>query len=186
MLIYGKCSFRKLKKEDLERVLKWRNSDRVRENMYTDRLITLDEHQAWFERMEELQTSQHFIFEYCGIPLGIVNITQIDSYNQKCSWGFYIGEVTAPPKSGLAMGYFAINYIFEELNIRKICAEAFAFNKASICYHQRLGFETEGIMREHVIKKQCFEDIMCFALFNNQWQTHKLSIYKESFGEKNA
>jgi UDP-4-amino-4,6-dideoxy-N-acetyl-beta-L-altrosamine N-acetyltransferase len=158
---------------DLDMVLRWRNSDRIRGNMYTDHIITVGEHRSWFLRLRGQPVATFLIFEYCGKPIGIVNVTNIDGKNEKCSWGFYIGDPEAPPGSGTALGYFGLNYIFEILKIRKLCAEAFAFNEASIRFHKRLGFVEEGRFIKQILKNNRYEDIVSFALFSEDWQRHK-------------
>ncbi len=139
MIERTKCNIRSLREEDLPKVLAWRNSDRIRANMYNDHLITLEEHSAWFQRIQQDRNSQHLIFEYDDCPVGVINITQIDPQNNKCYWGFYLGETDTPRGCGLAMGYLGLNHIFGRSEIRKLCAEALVFNVASINYHRKLG-----------------------------------------------
>ena len=175
---------RPIEEQDLEMVLRWRNSDRVRLNMYTDHEITIDEHRAWFDRLRKEPVPTFLIFEFRDKPIGVVNVTQIDTRNEKCYWGFYIGDPEAPPGSGTALGYFGLNYIFDVLKIRKLCAEAFAFNEASIRFHKRIGFVEEGLLARHVQKNGRYEDVIPFALFAEDWAVHKSRIEAACFTEE--
>ncbi len=75
---------REIKESDLERVLTWWNSERISQFMYTDALISSDEHQAWFHRMKsDINTSFH-IFEVNDTPVGVIHFYQIDRKNNKC------------------------------------------------------------------------------------------------------
>lgn len=174
--------FRPVEERDLETVLRWRNSERIRVNMYTDHEITFDEHREWFARLQKEQVPTFMIFEFQGRPIGVIHVTQIDKRNNKCYWGFYIGDTEAPPGSGTALGYFGLNYIFDGLKIRKLCAEAFGFNSASIKFHKRLGFIEEGRFVKHILKNGRYEDVITFALFSEHWNRHKKQIEGLCFG----
>lgn len=159
-----------------EMVLNWRNQKHIRSVMYHDQIISLEEHKKWFERIKEDQRNIVKIFYLDNVPLGVVNFTNIDRKNSKCDWGFYIGNINAPKGSGILMGFLALNFAFEELNIRKICAEIFSFNDKSIRYHQKLGFNREGILKEHIIKNNQCVDVILMALFDKEWNESKNKI----------
>lgn len=160
----------------LEMVLNWRNQEHIRSVMFHDQIISLEEHRKWFERVKEEQRTIVKIFYFDNVPLGVVNFTDIDSKNNKCFWGFYIGNQSAPKGSGTLMGYLALQFIFEELNVRKLCSKIIAFNERSIRYHQRLGFRTEGVLREHILKDNQYVDVILMALFNKEWEEQKSKI----------
>lgn len=183
MFIYEHCKLRQLVEDDLETILKWRNSEHIRANMFSDHIITIEEHLSWYKNLLVYeQFNKYMIYEYSGIPTGLVYITQIDKFNNKCYWGFYIGEKDAPKGSGLAMGYLALEYIFEVLKIRKLCSKILAFNKASINYHKKLGFSMEGHLIEHVLKKGVYEDVIIMTLFQREWFNINESLVTKCFG----
>lgn len=163
---------RPLEEQDLSLVLGWRNSDRVRAMMYTDAILSEVEHQHWFERLQaSQQDALCYIFELHGEPVGVVNFTQFDARRERCTWGFYLGREGLPRGTGTYMGLLALKQAFGKLGILKLCGEVFAFNEASIAYHQRLGFVEEGRFRRHVWKNGKYEDIIYFAKFyNDEWQ----------------
>lgn len=154
---------------DLHQLLEWRNSVRVRESMFSDEIITLEQHTAWFERMLQRDDQVYYIFEYQGVPSGVVNFVQLDKINSKCYWGFYLGADDLPSGTGTEMCRIGIQRAFTKLGMRKICGEAFAFNKPSVKVHEKLGFEREGLFKEHVWKNGKYEDIIAFALFKEDF-----------------
>lgn len=161
---------RPIQEKDLEMVLDWRNSDRIHANMFTDHKITQNEHRNWFENLKEQQTNIYLIFEFQQRPVGLVYFTNIDRNNNTCSWGFYLGEKDLPKGTGTLLGIIGIEYAFDKLNIRKLCAKVFAFNETSIYLHKKLGFVEEGKFSKHILKNKCYEDIVFFALFKEDWQ----------------
>jgi len=160
---------------DLEMVLEWRNSDRIRANMYNDHVISFDEHNAWFKRQKSGESSRYLVFELMGRPVGLVYFVDIDHKNSKAFWGFYLGYEDLPSGSGTLLGKLGVDYAFNCLGIKKLCGEAFAFNKSSIRFHKKLGFVEEGRLVRHVLKNGEFEDIVSFALFKEDWQKQKIT-----------
>ncbi|GEL78481.1 UDP-4-amino-4,6-dideoxy-N-acetyl-beta-L-altrosamine N-acetyltransferase [Tenuibacillus multivorans] len=154
----------------LEKVLEWRNSEPIRSVMYSDHLITWDDHYAWYQRISTDDTSIVRLLFYNEKPVGLVNFSNIDRKNCRCFWGFYIGEANAPKKSGTVMGLLALDMMFEDKNLNKICAEVIESNPKSLHYHKKLGFEEEGLFKKHILKNNQWMDITRLALFREQWK----------------
>ncbi len=183
MLRYDECRLRAMEERDLPVVLRWRNTERIRRNMYTDHVISEDEHRAWFQKVQEQKRSVHLVFEMSGVPVGVVNITDFDTRNNTCHWGFYVGSPDAPQGSGTAMGLLALEHIFEHLKIRKLIGEALEYNDASIRFHERLGFVQEGRFIQHVLKDGRSENVVTLAHFSDRWQCIKESLLERYLGQ---
>lgn len=175
---------RLMTEDDLETVLGWRNQPWIRANMYTDHLISLEEHRAWFSRAKVDPSVVHLICEGNSKPIGCVNFVQIDSKNQKAFWGFYLGEENGPKGRGSAMEFLALEYAFGPLNLRKLCAEVFAFNEKVLKMHGKFGFQQEGNYRQHVLKNGQYEDVVAIALFKDDWVLLRDKLEKICFREK--
>jgi UDP-4-amino-4,6-dideoxy-N-acetyl-beta-L-altrosamine N-acetyltransferase len=173
MSILQHAELRDIDSPHLKMVLNWRNQDHIRSAMYHDHKITIEEHKKWFEKVKKDKNTRVKIFYLQNVPLGVVNITKIDDNNSTCYWGFYIGEKNAPKGSGTIMGYLALKYIFEELKIRKLCAEVIGSNETSIRYHQKLGFNVEGILKKQILKNSRYEDIILMSIFQTDWEKQK-------------
>lgn len=167
---HDNTSLRPIAGEDLEKVLEWRNSSRIRSVMFNDHIITMEAHLEWFKRISSDNSALCFIFEAGGRPVGVVNFTNIDRRNSRCHWGFYIGDKAAPRGSGTMMGYLAVEYVFEALKIRKLCGEILESNAQSVKFHKKLGFVEEGLLKRHVLKNGIYEDVLIMALFYEEWE----------------
>lgn len=175
-------NLRPLKRTDLDKILYWRNSDRVRRYMYTDHLITYVEHKKWYEKIRDSESDLYMIFEIKNTPVGLTSLTNIDRRNQKCNWGFYLGEENLKPGTGSIMGFLSMEYAFKDLGIRKVCGEVLAFNQASIKLFKKLGFKEEGVLKKHIIKNSNYEDVILFALFSDLWEAEKDKIQESVRG----
>lgn len=153
---------------DLERVLAWRNHPDVRRYMYTQHEITLDEHQRWFERTLPDPKKHLLIFEVNHQPRGFVNFNEAGS-GRIADWGFYAAP-DAPKGSGRQLGRTALNHAFIQLQLHKVCGQALAYNERSIQFHQSLGFQQEGILRDQHFDGERHHHVICFGLLDHEWQ----------------
>lgn len=181
MLKQSDYQLRKMLEKDLKQVLAWRNSDRIRACMYTDKIISWDEHYDWYQKTLDNQYTINMICEFQGQPIGVSNITQIDRHNSKCLWGFYIGNINAPKGSGYAMGLQFLDFIFNNLSLRKVCSEVLGFNHKSIDFHHNLGFQQEGILKEHVLKQNIYVDVVIFGLLSKEWNHKRVQTENQLF-----
>ncbi len=149
-------------REDLERVLNWRNHQEVRRYMYTQHEISLVEHTRWFERVS-LDAGRHLlIFENDAVPLGFANIHQIAA-GGVADWGFYTAP-DAPQGTGRQLAQAVLHYAFGQAGLHKICGQAIAYNERSIKLHHNLGFQQEGTLREQHFDGERYHDVVCFGL----------------------
>lgn len=152
--------------------------------MYGDHKICTDEHMLWFMGLSDNQRSVYLVFEMLNKPIGMVYFTDIDKKNDKCFWGFYLGEENLPRGTGTVMGVLGMEFAFNNLNIRKLCGEVFQFNTASVNFFQKLGFSKEGQFINHVLKNGNYENIFSFSLFRKEWENNRAKLEETVFGGK--
>lgn len=172
----GAHRLRDLEEQDLQLVLNWRNSDRLRKVSNSDHIISFEEHQAWFERTKDSANSKGLIFENGKGPLGVVNIMEIDAKNSRCRWGFYLGEEPASRGLGGLMGFLALEYIFEQLQLQKVCAEVLALNVRGVDFHKKMGFVEEGRLVRHIFRDGHWWDVFLMAHFKDVWDKKKKTL----------
>ncbi|MDQ0221216.1 UDP-4-amino-4,6-dideoxy-N-acetyl-beta-L-altrosamine N-acetyltransferase [Peribacillus cavernae] len=171
-----KAELKDIKEEDLKQILEWRNKESIRKVMYNSNIILMDQHIQWYERLQKSETAISKIFYYDHVPYGVLNINQIDVINNKCEWGFFIGANNAPRGMGTILGFTSLNYIFEELSIRKLSAEVLGMNEKSVAFHQKLGFFQEGVLRKHIVKDGSYHDVLIYGIFKEEWLEHTVYI----------
>lgn len=172
---------RPLEEGDRDRVLAWRNSDRVRVNMYTDHLISADEHARWFTGALVDERSRYLIFEGGQRALGFVSFTAMAPVHGRCTWAFYLGETDLKPGTGSVMEFLALDHAFTALGMRKLCCEVFAFNAGVVRLHERFGFQHEGLLRQHYRKGDRYEDVVVMARFAEHWPSDRVALAGKLF-----
>jgi len=182
MLSYNDFSIRLIRACDKDRILQWRNSDRVRFNMYNDHLISEKEHEDWFARALVDTNAVYLIFSYKEKPVGFISGININNNHGFSSWGFYLGDVEVSRGFGSVMEFLGLDYAFMTLKIRKVCCEVFAFNAAIIKLQKQFGFIDEGRFFEHYLKNGKYEDIVLLAKFGKKWICEREIFMERIFG----
>lgn len=172
-------TLRSLEEDDLRVVLQWRNTEKIREVMYSSKVISWEEHYKWFQSMKGRSDYKVYILIHKDKPIGVVNFQHINLEHRRCEWGLYIGEEKAPKGAGTVMGVYAIEKAFQEMNMHKICSQVLVNNTASCRYHEKMGFDIEGRLIEHVRRGENYIDVWQLALFQSKWENWKQHLMKD-------
>lgn len=167
----GGARVRRMTSADLEAVLSWRNHPEVRRYMYTQHEISTQEHAAWFERTNADAQSHLLIFELAQIPAGFISFKE-HARGAIGDWGFYLAP-EAPRGTGYQLGLEALEHGFIALGFHKVCGQVLAYNERSIAFHERLGFQAEGVLREQHFDGLQYHNIVCFGILAKEWLSRK-------------
>ena len=74
------------------------------------------------------------------------------------------------------MGYLSMEYVFNVLSLQKLYAAVFLFNQISISFHEKLGFQKEKTLNNHIYRNGSFEDVILFILLAEQWEKRSIEI----------
>lgn len=160
-------SVRPLTVDDLPQVRAWRNHPDIRNVMFNTHEIKPDEHQAWFETNNQDPSRRLLIAQVDQCPLGFVQFSSV-AVGGVSDWGFF-AQPDAPRGTGTLLGIAALDYAFNIMKLHKVCGQALSFNKQSIRFHTRMGFQQEGLLRDHHLAKGVHYSIVCFGLLHNEW-----------------
>lgn len=149
-------------------ILAWRNNRLIRDHMLTRHEITMAEHSAWFERASVDASRRLLIIEEMSEPIGYVQFANVVSGGIS-DWGFY-ARPEAPKGVGTKLGTTALEHAFNVLEVHKVCGQALASNQASIALHTRLGFISEGVLRDQHPIGEAYHSLVCFGLLKHEWR----------------
>ncbi|EON70441.1 UDP-4-amino-4,6-dideoxy-N-acetyl-beta-L-altrosamine N-acetyltransferase [Lysinibacillus sphaericus] len=156
--------------DDVKKIFDWRNQLFIRSKMFNSDEIPFERHLEWYNSFATNNNRIAKIFSFNRVDYGVLNISAIDEKLESCEWGFYIGDEQAPKGTGLLLGYTSLEYIFEDLKMRKICAQVIESNQISRKFHEKLGFKLDGILRKHIKRDKHYEDVYVYSLFIEEWQ----------------
>ena len=75
---------------------------------------------------------------------------------------------------GQGYGYeamqLAIQFAFDELNLHRIQLTVFSYNERAIALYEKLGFQREGVYREHIHRDGKRYDMYLYGLLRSEWE----------------
>src|SRR5258706_1551002 len=169
-----KAALRPLRADDKDRILAWRNSPDVRAFMYTDHVISPDEHARWFAGIGQDARRRYWIIEANDAPVGLANLYDIDLRHARCAWAYYLAD---PSVRGMGLGsyveYWMLQQVFETLGLGKLWCEVLASNEPVWRLHETFGFKQEARLRDHVIKDGAPQDVLGLGILAAEWRERR-------------
>lgn len=155
---------------DSARMLDWRNQPEVARWMYSDHLITPDEHARFMAQALTDPTRRYWIVELDGAPVGLAGLVDISTQNRKATLVHYLAD---PITRGRGLGAFVevwlLDQTFRELGLNKLSCEVMLENERAWKMHEGFGFTREAYYRAHVWKAGAPRDVVGLAMLAEDW-----------------
>ncbi|HJV40054.1 UDP-4-amino-4,6-dideoxy-N-acetyl-beta-L-altrosamine N-acetyltransferase [Caulobacter sp.] len=162
---------------DRDRLLAWRNSPEVAAFMYSDHLITREEHDRWFDSLASNTRRRDWIVLLDGEPVGLTSLVDIDQAYGRGTIARYLAKQNA---RGLGLGGFTefkvADHAFGVLGLRKLWSEVLATNEAALASHLSSGFQREALFRDHVVKGGQAIDVIGLGLLAHEWRDRRPQV----------
>jgi UDP-4-amino-4,6-dideoxy-N-acetyl-beta-L-altrosamine N-acetyltransferase len=136
-------TFKRLNSDTIELIRQWRNSDDVRLYMQYQKIISREEQESWFKRIDN-EENYYFISFYNNEAYGLYNVKDID-YSKKVGEigvflkdrSFWEGDIS------MRGSYFLITYCFDILLLEQVTAHVLKNNTKVLQYNKQLGFKID-------------------------------------------
>jgi UDP-4-amino-4,6-dideoxy-N-acetyl-beta-L-altrosamine N-acetyltransferase len=150
-------ALRPLGPEDKERLFSWRNSPAVYPLMLSDRKVSPEEHEKWFEGLGA-SGDHHWIIHHQGKPAGFL-VIHTEKLPKSASFGMYIAEENLRRlKIGTAVMRFIETFTADSLHCNTLRCIALANNEAAIRFYRKHGFSiVEETRRTILFEKEIGE-----------------------------
>lgn len=184
----SKTFLRRAERDDLDIVVSWmqdpdylfflygdpaRSPKQIRENIVSMLGRTQD---------HALPGSIHLLIDHQDHgPIGLVSLQKISWRNRACNIDFYMGnkDLRKSLEVGVAM-YRVAEYCFDELNLHRITAYIYSFNKPSWRFLERIGAKRELVLRDHVNREGKLHELYCYGLLRSEFQDFRARESKVS------
>lgn len=158
-----------LKDVDLGMILQWRNVPAVRQAMFDQHEITIEEHFSWFADMQADKSKRWFLYlNQNSEPCGVVYFTDIDDLKRRAFWGFYANP-SAASGTGLRLSLDALDTAFNDLALLRLDSEVLSTNLRSIRLHGQVGFSQEIEAVDKFFNGKRYIDVIRFRMLRSQW-----------------
>ena len=166
-----KVNLRPFARDDIPLLTRWINNPSLREFLAVVLPATEKQETEWFEKIGSDDKNIVLGIETKdGVLIGCMGIHKINWRDRTCTTGAFIGEGENQNKGyGTDAKMFLLDYIFNMLNLRKVCSEVIAYNTRSLQYSLHCGYVQEGMRRAHVFRKGEYHDLIELGLFKEEW-----------------
>jgi UDP-4-amino-4,6-dideoxy-N-acetyl-beta-L-altrosamine N-acetyltransferase len=155
---------------DSDLLFEWRRRPHIAEFLYSDHDISREEHETWLPRALADPRRVYWTVLSEDRPVGLANLADIDSKNQRCAWAFYIGEIEF---TGRGVGSWietqVLHEVFNVRGLNKLTCEVLSHNVAARAIHKKFGFREEGLLKQHVLKRGVRHDVILLALLRDEY-----------------
>jgi UDP-4-amino-4,6-dideoxy-N-acetyl-beta-L-altrosamine N-acetyltransferase len=129
--------------EHLTLILRWRNNDWVRKNMFVQDILQEKDQLAWFNSINNA-SNYYFIIEYLGEKVGLIHAKNFSEEDGIGEGGIFIGEYDYLETWASVMASICLlNFIFAKTNINRSMVRVQAHNRRAISYNLKLGYKID-------------------------------------------
>jgi UDP-4-amino-4,6-dideoxy-N-acetyl-beta-L-altrosamine N-acetyltransferase len=162
-------NFVNLTRDELQVVLKWRNFESIRKWMRNGRLITLEEHLEFARKLSSDNKKFYYLCFIKDVPVGVIDITELDIKNKNAYWGIYTRPDKIIPKASHLMRDGLLKIIFEYLKLNTLKLEVFEGNETAIRFNRMSGFKEEGRLRKFIIRGNKVLDVIVMGMLKEEF-----------------
>ena len=166
---------RPLTLDDTSNVVRWRNNDFVRCNLFNQEFLTEQQHIAYFNKSIITGLIKQYIIvtSLTNEDIGTVFFKNVDYKNNKAEVGIFIGEKaflgggygTAALRSSLAIAFL-------ELKMNKVYATIMEENNLSRKLFTKVGFIESGLLLEDYLSNDGYKNIVFMELTAKIYKNH--------------
>ena len=147
-----KFELKKIKKEHLKYIIKWRNDPKIIKFNTQFFLLNMEYQKKWFKDVTEKNSkNKMFIFKYGNEIVGIGGLLHCDHQNKSADIAIILGESKIRGKGfGTKALEMLVEHGFKNIKLHRIGADIFEYNKVSLKLFEKLEFKKELEMRDYL------------------------------------
>lgn len=161
-----RVALRRMTAEDTDTVLRLRADPGVLAQLFSDTPPTREEHLSWLAGVDARGDRHEFVIveRRTGRVVGTIGLSQIDRRHRRAEYGVLIEPGARGNGLASEASRLLLQYAFRELRLHRVFLHVFADNEPALRLYDRLGFKTEGCLRQHVAKGNRMRDVIVMAI----------------------
>lgn len=135
MYINGDYSYKNylsLSKEELLMILHWRNHPSIRSKMNNTSEISVKSHLQYVENLKDRTDAVYWLVLYKDIPIGTLNIIDIDWENKICEPGFYLSPEVMGKGESIFFLYNYKSFLLNVIGFEKLIGHNYLDNLSAL------------------------------------------------------
>jgi UDP-4-amino-4,6-dideoxy-N-acetyl-beta-L-altrosamine N-acetyltransferase len=160
-------NFINLSGEERELVRRWRNHDDIRKQMYSEHMISLEEHAGFIAGLSNDDKNFYWLVkDKKGEYSGVIYLNRTDFSNMNAYLGIYSNPDLKTQGTGSTLIDCLKKIAFEKWDLHTLKLEVIETNGRAIHFYEKSGFAVEGRLKEFVFKKGRWYDVMIMGIVN--------------------
>ena len=128
--------------------------------------------------MEPPENVETFGIQVQGQLVGYVQLALIDHQERRAAVGILIGERAMWGRGiGSTALRILLDYAFTVQGLERIYAEIYSFNIRSAHLMEKVGFQREGMLRQHEIHNGARQDMIIFGILKTEFYERVSSLF---------
>ena len=149
---------KRITRDDIEQIRRWRNQDFVRDQMFHRELITEIQQDAWFDSVNN-RFNYYFVIHVDELPIGLIYAKQVNPETMVGEGGIFIGEPAyltsdSPARASMLLLYFCFNKLMLSSSLIRIKKG----NVVALRYNELLGYVVQQRSGEELLLSLTKED----------------------------
>lgn len=152
MISNHQLRLRAVQQADLRQIHRWLNLPDGHEFWPRPFPPSREEVREYFEQVIEpaLEARIYLVELPRGVPIGLVDLRQIDRISRHARLGVLVGELDVRGQGhGSAALSLAVQFAFDRMHLHRVYAGVGDYNQAALACYRRGGFSEEGLLRDH-------------------------------------
>lgn len=165
-----------LEREDLPKLMEWRNQSEYRKFFREYREINSDMQNTWYEKkvLADPSTIMFAIHDVnTKVLLGCCGLCYINWVHRNADLSLYIGKDNVYiDDEGIAEESCRLlfNYGFKELGLQKIWTEIYSFDEKKFSLYKKLGMRVDGVLRTQYFYDGKWWDSNMLSILSDEWK----------------
>lgn len=146
------------------------NNPDVRDGLAYSRPKSSQAEREWVETVTDPDADDvHLLICVDGDAVGTVGLNAFASTAGTAELGYYLRPDAWGSGYATDAARTLVDHAFAELRFHRVQAKAFDENRASQRVLEKVGFEQEGVLREHWYRHGHHEDVHVYGLLADEW-----------------
>ena len=169
-----KVRLRAYRREDLPLTLEYLNDLEVAEGVRPGFLFPFrkEDEDKWYDGLNPLSKDTYsFAIESLtdNSYMGGCGIKEFNVKNHTAALGIFLGSPHWRKGYGSDALRVLVKFCFNEMNLHKIKIDVFSFNQKAMKCYEKVGFKTEGVLRQEMYRNGMYHDHIVMGLLRSEW-----------------
>jgi len=160
-------NFTNISIEEKEMVRECRNDESVRKWMYSDEIISQEEHFNFIENLQNDNKNFYWIAYKDEEFIGVISLNNINIKYKNAYLGIYSNPFCEVKNKGSLLINCLIKVAFDIVELHSLKLEVIENNKRAVDFYKKMGFEEEGLLKEFVHKEGKWLSVVIMGIINS-------------------